>query len=76
MTLGSPVQLAPDQVSYFPMGLAMALPMRNIATGPETFCPTLHIRCCLQLAAFDHRYPIVYTCLAENAVKMVLDRTF
>jgi len=74
--IGSPARLAPDQGSHFPTRLSMAWPMCNIATWPESLCLTLRSRCCLHLAAFDHCYPIVYTCLAENAVKMVLDRTF
>ncbi len=40
-----------------------------------TLCPALHIRF-PNLAAFDHRHPIMHTCLAEDPVKMVLDRTF
>jgi hypothetical protein len=36
----------------------------------------INIRCFPKLATFDHRHSIVYPCLAENALKMVLDRTF
>ncbi len=50
--------------------------LTRTVTWPEIFRPALHVRRFPYLAAFYQRHPIVYTRLAENAVKMVLDRTF